>query len=78
MELARSRVGLVEQRVLASQELAERHAAACPATAGAGGAGPASSVSSGRTAASFSARRCCHTVRIIIATVNRKIIVAIT
>ena len=33
---------------------------------------------SGRTAASFSARRCCHTVSSIIASVNRKIIDAIT
>ena len=34
--------------------------------------------SSGCTAAIFSARRCCHTVSSIAATVTRKIIVAIT
>ena len=75
VQLARARVLALEALALAGDQLGEllalrgRHA-------GAGSA--ASSGSSGRTAAIFSARRCCHTVRIIIATVNRKIIVAIT
>ena len=58
-----------EALALARDERRERQAGA--------GSG-ASSGSSGRTAAIFSARRCCHTVRIIIASVNRKIIDAIT
>ena len=60
---------IAEQLALAGDQLVDRQA---------GAGSSASSGSSGRTAASFSARRCCHTVMSIIATVNRKIIVAIT
>ncbi len=64
VQLARARVVGREALALARAERVELGAHA--------------SSGSGLTAAIFSARRCCQTVRIIIATVNRKIIDAIT
>ena len=72
VELAASAGGPARTaRARARVSSAEAHAVAATRRA----PGPARP---GRTAAIFSARRCCHTVMIIIATVNRKIIVAIT